>query len=283
MKDENQKRNFIEASTTRPKHLKRIRTGVKISPIGLILLCSMVAIGMLTGLLYQMFTVTIEGDVELTGQMKPLFSFDGNEFETPYLNLSQDLTALTGGQTLSFGHYIINEDAGTWVVDIAFGDLSFYDEPTHQFYGLNITYGNIKLDGVPTTEMVLSPGQNLSFNITWSLHHEFVTAEDPFPSQFVITLTRFVDTILAVDDNQLITGSTTNIMVLSNDDVGQGVHITSVTQTGLPSQTVTIDPTGQYVIFETYNGAWTTATFEYTISADLSPEVTDVGQVTVHL
>jgi hypothetical protein len=257
-----------------------MRTGIKISPIGLILLCSMVAIGMLTGLLYQMFTVTIEGDVELTGQMKPLFSFDGVDFETPYLNMSADLTELNSSETKTFNHYIINKDAGGWLVDVNLTACQFfYNDPPHQFYGLNVTVENVRLNGVPVTEMSLAPLDNLSFDLVWSLHHEFVTAIDPFPSLITITLTRTNMAPVAVDDTAYTTVPKM-VDVLVNDydpDVSpDDLTITDVTPLSAPHITISIVDNQLYVVPD---GSWTgSQVFTYTIS---DGDKTDTATLTV--
>lgn len=221
--------NSNASTPPRPKHMKRMRTGIKISPIGLILLCSMIAIGMLTGMLYSMFVVNMEGDVTLTGTMKPLFSFDGTDFMTPSLNLTADLTALNSSETKTFTHYIVNKDAGGWLVEVDLGDLSFYNTPEHDFYGLNITCGNWKVDGIPTTSHVVRPLENLSFDLVWSLHHEFVTTTTPFPSEISITLTRTNEPPLVVNDTIVVSYHGTNsINVTANDYDFEGDHITIV-------------------------------------------------------
>ena len=268
------------------RHSKRLFK--RISPLGVLLLSVAIGIGMLTGLLYTTFTVTMTGPVELTGTMHPLFSFDATEFDTPYLNISADLTELNSGETKTFPHHIINMDAGAWFVDV---DLSacqyFYCEPEHEFYGLNVSVDNWMIDGEPTTDLLVAPGEDISFDLVWSLHHEFVTAEDPFPSNIVITLIRANEPPTAVDDNAgtiehgqiVILDAVANDYDLEDDDL----TIISVDNPNPSAFSVTITPDNKLEIFNAYGVVGNHVfTFTYTIN-DGHPGNDATATVTVTL
>ena len=230
---------FFEGSTQHKKIFHRTTTGIKISPIGLAILCMGLAIGMLTGLLFTMFTVQMEGDIDLIGTQHPLFSFDGTEFETPYLNVTADLTNLTSGETKTFHHYIINEDAGAWEINFNLTqEQFFYNDPPHPWYGLNVSVGNIERNGVPTEFLYLVPGDNISFDFIWSLHHEFVTPEDPFPSYIGITLDRInlLPPVAQNDTASLVYNVPQTMSVLANDNDPFGLPLTIINCSASDSQ-----------------------------------------------
>jgi len=276
--------------TKKPKHTKRFF--IKIGPMGLGLIAVATSMGMLVGLLFTIFNVNILSTVTVNGTQEPLFEFNGQDFQTPYLNLTEAFS-IDAGQTITRHNFLINKDAGAWTVNISMGDRSFESDPYHEFYGLNRSVENIELNGVPTTAMILSPGDNLSWDFVWYAHHEMVTPDDPFESEISIVLERLPEP-LAVDDLLVGTvhyGVPDDLVIhpLLNDEPDwerSTFEIQSITPgsviAGDPTHwIISIDPTNQFVTVYYAGSYHGVADFTYTL-VDKAGQ-TDVGLVTFNV
>ena len=220
--------------------------------------------------LFTVFTVRMDNTVTLTGQQRPLFEVNGQSLETPWLNLSDSFT-LDAGQERLVHFDISNMDNGCWLTTVSLGDLSFYNDPMHQWYGLNVTTENLQLNGVPTTEWTFSPNDTLSFDVKYELHREFVSAEDPYVSNLVITWERSNEAPVALDDNAgtIEHGATVILDAVANDfDLeDDGLTIVSISNPNPTAIDVTITPDNKLEIYNAYGVAGNHVfTFTYTIN-----------------
>jgi hypothetical protein len=152
--------------------MKRTRTIGKLSPIGLILFVGAIVSAVLISSFFVVYYAEITGELELSGQEAPLFTFDNIGFTGDTCALPLNLPPMGPDDVISTHHVITNEDCGYYSVTFAYPDLNPSD-PLDPFFGVYFSIENYTVDTVPVLpeELVIGPGMVAGFNYTFEVDH----------------------------------------------------------------------------------------------------------------
>jgi hypothetical protein len=267
MRDKNQPTKN-KAGHKKP-HMYTKRLG-KLSPIGIILAACFITGAILIGSMFTSFFVQTKGDIQLNGEMRPLFYYDTLPFNGQYCNVSIDYPTMTAGDTLTKTHIIENADEGYWSLVWDLSQVNyFYNDPSSIYYGFNFTV--MQIDGSPLPEpFTFGPEQTRTVLFTYSLHDEFVEAPVPLDFNISLTIERSVG-ILAKNDTFLFSGSEMDFYPMENDmnSTEHPLHIDSITAYSpqYPSTTVSLVDDHIHVYRSPYDSTWNSGSLilEYTI------------------
>jgi len=246
-------RKFIEAGNTKNTGMRRTRLMSKISPIGLILFVGAIVGAILIGSLFTVYYVQMSGDMELNGNMRPLFFWDDTiPFAGAYCNRTVDVSTMDAGDTMIAPHSITNADAGAWVISFDTSDVTFTD-PENIYYGFYFSINDTKIDGNPVTApFIILPGEKMTFNYCYELDPEFVTAPTPLDFNVTAIITRTDPAPIAVDDTVSIAyGATESFDIVANDYDLEGQTVTLVSVGTSPYITCSVVD-GQLQVYNSY-------------------------------
>jgi len=279
-------------SKQKPK-FKRTKILGKLSPLGTILFAVGVAAALLVGSLFTHFYVQTTGNLELNGEMVPLFYYDGQTFSGRFYNTTVDLTSMTSGDWINVTHTIENADNYIWGMTFT-GDAvdpaaEWRNDEMHQYYGFNFSVTLPNGDPLPTP-FYFYPGQVKTVMFQYKLHKEFVTADDPYPFVLNMTLGMITPYIEAIDDSFSFDsppGGTIDFYPMTNDrNVTDGTMYVNSISTYAPPHTnvwVTLEGDAIHVVRSPMDSDWTSGqsiSLTYTIH-DQDNTLTDTGTITI--
>jgi len=276
----------------KPK-FKRTKILGKLSPLGMILFAVGVAAALLVGSLFTHFYVQTSGNLELNGEMVPLFYYDDETFSGRFYNTTVDLTSMTSGDWINVTHTIENADNYIWGMTFT-GDAvdpatEWRNDPMHPFYGFNFSV--TKTNGQPLDDpFYFYPGQVKTIMFQYKLHKEFVTADDPYPFNLNMSLGMITPYIEVVDDVYTFAAPSGGVMdyypMLNDKNVTDGtMHIDSITAY-TPIHTnvwVTLEGDAIHVVRSPMDSDWTSGqsiSLDYTIH-DQDNTLTSTGTITI--
>jgi len=240
-------RNFIEASTTRPKSFRRMKImGKSVSVPGVLIIAAMLVMGALLGFLWQTYTIRVESDLIInggTGEAVSLY-YDDILLSGTSMNLTtMDFPVLNAGDNKTKIHEFRNENGHGYncTIDLSALPLEFVNT-ADPWYGVNIYADPVQLYVAPETSEY--------FTMHYEVSPLFADPLADFPFLMVIHVECFDTTPIGVpdsysfDSHDMLTVPAPG--VLSNDVLPGSGNYTTVLLTNTTYGSLTFNTDGSF-------------------------------------
>jgi len=224
---------IVREKLTQQKHkMKRTKTLFKLGvPSWLVTIIGVVLVtGALIGLLWNTYYVSVEGDIDVNGniQEEVALYYDGVQLIGDHLDITtMDYDELNPGDAFTVVHTFDNVGSKAYEVTVDLSGMPLeYVDPLDLWFGLTIKvfeHGTT----TPLSSFQVMPLSDYEFDIFYSVNALFEEPVIAFP--FLMTLDIEVVNMppVAVDDSLSITyGQTKSVYVLTNDYDPEGEPLT---------------------------------------------------------
>jgi len=253
------------------KHFRRSKyLGIPASWFAVLIAATVISSAALIGLIWQTYNLDITGTITINGaEEEPItIKYDGVLLTGTSMTITtMDYTELDPGDELTATHTWTNVDGHGFWIDYDWSGMPCHEtsDPESLWYGFEIFFYEHGTTTPIETPFYLDPYTDVLVDYYYDVDGMFADPLVDFPFDLAINIEVY-DPPVAEDDAYTITVLETDLSVLLNDFVGDGVTITAVNDDLLPAGAgVTIKPGAQTLhLYCSVHLAG--ATFTYTIS-----------------